>query len=634
MRFHINKIILWLKNGQSRVLPFANNKVNVITGNSDTGKSTILEIIDYCMFGSKSGISDEHIGENVLWYGLNMSINGKTYTIARGQKKGSNFSKEYYFSGIGLIPGLPNDSISEDDLKTIIEQEFAITDKVVFPYGGTLIKQNTKISFRYFWMFNTQSGDVISHSKTYFDKQNEDRYREALPRIFDLATGITTIENLALRDKIERLEKDIMKLEKSKKAEELELEKKDASLMLLIKKAKENKLIASQSKGFKEDYESLQSIVNSNTLKLVGFAEEDALDDLLKERQTLILQIRKLKSFSTKYTKYKKQLSKESDSLKPIAYIQQFSSNIDNDEYKQFLDVLEKEYAEIKQTIKNKMPFEFDVADRLKKLQDKLEEIEQKIDLCPKITYEPISERDRYIALGEVKTEFNRIINAPKNDSAIDEQIKLKSKELDKITRQYTPIEESRINTIEALNDYVHSYIQETKDVFGTYGDYLPSFDYKEKVLKLRKNKSSECAGHTSSSVDLFRHLCLFLGLHEMIMTKEISYVAPFLILDQPTRPYFNSKQTHDYNESKANTKTKDDWTKVKTVFTLLNKFIENVISNNKEMQIIVLEHVSKDAWDNCNYVSLVEEFDGIKNALIPPNINQLQKQSDMPESE
>lgn len=50
MKFNINKIILWLNNGKIRELTFEKNKVNVITGGSSTGKSEIIDIIDYCFF--------------------------------------------------------------------------------------------------------------------------------------------------------------------------------------------------------------------------------------------------------------------------------------------------------------------------------------------------------------------------------------------------------------------------------------------------------------------------------------------------------------------------------------------------------------------------------------------------------
>ena len=87
MKFYIDKLLLWLKDGSLRTLKFENDKVNIITGNSKTGKTAILEIIDYCLCGSRETvvISREHIGENVIWYGIRFCINDKTYTVARGE---------------------------------------------------------------------------------------------------------------------------------------------------------------------------------------------------------------------------------------------------------------------------------------------------------------------------------------------------------------------------------------------------------------------------------------------------------------------------------------------------------------------------------------------------------------------
>ena len=88
--------------------------------------------------------------------------------------------------------------------------------------------------------------------------------------------------------------------------------------------------------------------------------------------------------------------------------------------------------------------------------------------------------------------------------------------------------------------------------------------------------------------------------------------------MDQPSRPYFNNS-TFDYNMSKESLSEKDDWNKVKEIFKLMDMFFENILNDNKHFQIILLEHVSIDAWAGCNNIHLVEIFDGIDNALIPP---------------
>ena len=44
----IEAIVLYSHSGEQRILPFSRG-LNVITGDSKTGKSAIIDIIDYCM---------------------------------------------------------------------------------------------------------------------------------------------------------------------------------------------------------------------------------------------------------------------------------------------------------------------------------------------------------------------------------------------------------------------------------------------------------------------------------------------------------------------------------------------------------------------------------------------------------
>ncbi len=620
MRFCINKIILWLKSGEMRTISFSNNKVNVITGNSDTGKSSVLDIIDYCLCSTKANIPNQHIGVNVLWYGINLTINSKHYTIARGEVKNSIPSVEYFFSGNGRIPELPYSSIGSSELKTILEQEFSINDSVTFAYGGKNITQSTKISYRYFLMFNTQSGDTINDSRVYFDKQSDDRYREALPRIFDLALGITTVENMTLKSKIEYTQKALDRLEKEKLLEETSDDDIKVLKQALLKKSKEFYLVNSQNDD-ERDFINLEGVIVNGKLGLVNFPESNIYDALVEEYQKVELQIKKLNSFNSGYANYKKQLSKEKESLKPIEHLKKFIGNIENDEYKQFIVVLEKEYTQIKKMIVDKMPFETDISNKLADLKAKLDDIEHRIKLCPKINFTPISDSERYIALGEIKSEYTQLLNRPKNKNNIDERIKNKRNELEDYNSKYVDYDSAREATINALNDCIATYMMLAKNAFESYHGYLPSYDYKKRILQLRKSKTNQIESRTSSSVDLFRHLCLFLGMHELSMINKVPYIAPFLILDQPTRPYFQTNKNIDYKETKNNTDSKGDWNKVEEIFLILNEFIKNVQKNKGEMQVIVLEHVSREAWEGRENVHLVEEFDGVKNALIPPRI-------------
>lgn len=100
MKFGFDEIILWSHHNQIRRIHFARNKVNLVTGKSGMGKTSIMKIIDYCLLASKHQIPHSIINENVSWYGIKFYINSNQFIIARKSPIGENVSKDYFF----LIP--------------------------------------------------------------------------------------------------------------------------------------------------------------------------------------------------------------------------------------------------------------------------------------------------------------------------------------------------------------------------------------------------------------------------------------------------------------------------------------------------------------------------------------------------
>jgi len=631
MIFYINRIILWLDTGKKRVLKFEKDKVNIITGNSKTGKTAILEIIDYCLCSSHHNISEEYIGENVTWYGLDFCINNKHYFIARGDTRVN--SSKFYFSATGIEPKIPQDTMSMGDIKNILEEEFSIDKNTVIPFGGKTIKQGSKISYRYFLMFNTISGDIIENSKTYFDKQYDDRYREALPRIFDIATGITTIKDISLREQIDKLKIELNKQYKERDYIINFIENKNLEIKKIIKKAIDAKLITESIDNEQACINQLKNIIetlNLDTVLIEDYSEK--LEKLKIEKQNLEIQKLKLNKFQNRYNKYKKSLEEQREALKPIEYIKaKFEQNIEAEEYLAFLNILENDYKAIKESIKKKMPFENGVKSKIEEIEQAIEKINLQIDLVPTTSYIALDDKTRLVLLGEIKNKFIELINNNLSTENIEEVIKSTQEKIDKIELELNDYEENKKNLINSLNDYIQTYIKLAKEPLDEYGDYLSDYDYKNRMLKLREEKALSPANISSSSDHMYLHLCMFLGLHELLLYNQLPYIPSFLIIDQPTRPYFVNEKNEklkdaDYQQIKETLSKKGDWSKVINIFSLLDGFMKNIKNNNKNFQIIVLEHVSKDAWNGLPNMHLVEEFDGEINALIPPNIKEGKK--------
>lgn len=620
MNFYIDKLLLWLKDGNLRTLQFENDKVNVITGNSKTGKTAVLEIIDYCFCGSNETvvISHEHIGENVTWYGLRFTINEKVYTIARGAIfENGKFSPDYYFSQTGEIPKIPCAKLEEDQIKSILEQEFSIDDDVTIAYGGRSVRKNTRLSFRYFQIFNTLSKDIIANGKMFFDKMTVERYRDVWPQIFDLAFGVIDIESITTQKKISDLHQEISSLEADKKKLGKKAEETNEKLQLLIKQAKETGLV-DEALPFDKALGYLEQLIANGASRFASnFSTEQEYEKLENERDKIALQLAKLKRFKKSYNAYKDSLKDDEDALLPITYLEEkFSANVQG-EYRQFLNILAKELSNVRKAIHDKRPFELDIERRIRELTTRLAALDNQLSRMAHVDYVLIPSAQKLVSLGEIKAEYKHLDLSSIDLSQVDKSIGDKSKELEQLEAMYSETEDRRTLIIDTLNEYIQAYILSAKDALDEYGEFSPWFDYKNQRLTLKKSKSASIAKISSSSDHLYLHLCLFAGMHHMLLAENSQYIPSFLIIDQPSIPYFNNSE-YDYKESENTLSNKSDWAKVKNIFKLWNDFYTLIFKQNKHFQVIMLEHVSENAWINCEHVHLVEIFDGINNALIP----------------
>ncbi|MGB3208055.1 MAG: hypothetical protein WBB28_23985 [Crinalium sp.] len=76
-------IILYSKTGERRTIHFKIGKVNLITGDSRTGKSALIEIVDYCLGRSSCNIPVGPIRDAVAWYALKLQFPTGQLFVAR-----------------------------------------------------------------------------------------------------------------------------------------------------------------------------------------------------------------------------------------------------------------------------------------------------------------------------------------------------------------------------------------------------------------------------------------------------------------------------------------------------------------------------------------------------------------------
>lgn len=123
----ISKIILWptkLELGY-RTINFQLGKVNYIVGDSNTGKSSIWPIIDYCLGSSKLRVPLGVVRDKVSWYGIVIKKDNNNILLARKNNTICNAKSEWIFDkNNNPIPYLPSKNISSiDDIKDFLSSE-------------------------------------------------------------------------------------------------------------------------------------------------------------------------------------------------------------------------------------------------------------------------------------------------------------------------------------------------------------------------------------------------------------------------------------------------------------------------------------------------------------------------------
>jgi len=612
VNFGIDAIVLWSRKGETRSLEFDRNKVNVITGESQTGKSTILKVFDYCFLASNHDIPHDVINDNVSWYGIKFYINDKSFFLARRSPVGSVVSSDYYFSSLGDIPRTLTPNINQDDLRSILETEFSIDDRIRMPFGGKVIKAGSRVSFRYFFLFNTISDDIILNSKNFFDKQEIDRYREALPRVFDLALGIDDLENIVARERKEALLKEINKLERKNNSLVENQSSFASEIRDIAARAAEYGLTPELDKDVTAT--TLRELLDRSNITPNYDASTKRRSDINSQLFSINRQIRKYSQFNEEYKSYKATIKQSKDSLKPLKILIERSSEIVKSEiFDELISSLQADLRVIDEAIRAKRPVESQLNGVIRQLEDKKKALLEELQVLPENPNSFNQLHDMWVFLGEARGKLSVYTCMDEKRAEKPELPDLYRLEGEYEAIQVKDVEAERAATINLIDEVATDLMKQVKTALENYATWYASFNYKEKKIQLRKPKSTLIENIGSSSNHMFLHLIHFLSLHEVAINKRSKFVPTFLIVDQPSRPYWGEEEDVDPENM-----IHSDRAKIRTAFEMLNDFIGTINKEYKQQfQIIMFEHVPSTMFDGLNNVNLLTPFrDG--NALIP----------------
>lgn len=631
--------------------------MSVVTGWSSTGKSSIVDIIDYVLGSGSCSIAVGVIRDTSSWFGLKIETENGMMRIARPKPASRQVSEEVWLQQgddvEGPLPARPIGTTTVDRLKAMLDAFSGLSNLAVDPetergFGG-------RASFRDMASFNLLPQHVVANPYTLFFKADSSSHREKLRHVLPLAMGIVTNEELVQLHQLRLLREEHRKLENELRIRREAIERWSANARGAFYKAQELSLLPAGDAP--DDLRGLITLLSQvvraggqtiDTAGRVGVAvtrleeirrQEELLDKKLgSERRRL----RKLKSLSRSISDYGEVLAEQAASVKGVGWFRAHTDTdgcvlcgSETDFAKTALEELSEPIAELEALATGTSATRPMVDRDLVQVQETLLKTEAELLALRRTRLEFESEIDRERGQSQSLENVFRFIGS--TDQALrmlgdvegDEGLEAKSLKLQsdirKLERQSN--EESRRERGRGLHELISAYIPKFISSLGIEGaDGKPFLDERELNIRFARGgaKDADFLWEIGSGENwMAYHLAALLALHGVFLNRDRNNPVPtFLVIDQPSQVYFPS-DTFDAPPTEAPTPLADrrrarrlsDLESTKRIFSSLARAHQ---AFGGRLQIIVLDHADHHAWGDIEGVKEAANWRGVADFLIP----------------
>lgn len=619
MNLYIASIKMWFKgfrkdSHKTVTYYFEPDKINVITGDSSTGKSSLLNIIDYLLLSDNPTIVENVINENVEFYGMNIFINGNSYVLIRKAPQMGIGSQDVYFEKTDGYPEPYRKTHNVGELNAAFNSIFGIPEHKQ-KTGRTI----STLTFRHFLPFNYLTEDIISSANVYFDIPFfiSRSYDAFLDFALEYANGIKCFDEKGITAEIATTKKELYRYQQKHLKNQDEVRKYKEELGKIFDEAVELKLIPVDNLFLQEDANEMLKYVQRSISaydKLIKDEEDtNKLGNLRKKRDKLLNKISTYRSLMGEMDRQKSLGSRVEDSLRPISYIREHIDEvISSPDTLELLDELENQLQQIKRVKQNPPVLPSDYIRRYEELKQELKECN--------------NELTRLLALRKTIGDpvwLNRTLRIKyrlkdlKSPAVDIYQFAVEQEKVSKIESLETRLKQIHLlphDIKDVLSTYINQYFHSKNGMVDSYPDTSMVYDDADRRISLKKEGVEYPVRNIGSKSNyMFLHLCFFLGLHKSILKNKAQQVGSFIFIDQPSIPYYADKGTLDNDDKKQLTKA----------FCLLNDFMKEIILDEEgHFQIILIEHADESYWKNLEHFHTVAKFSKTENGgLIPKNI-------------
>lgn len=627
----IEQIVIWAKNPnlEPKILTFAKGKINIIYGLSQTGKSAIIPIIDYCLGSTQNKIPVGHIRDCSAWFGIVLNIDETKMLIARENSDEAS-NKIIVLENIEKIPILVDRS-GEMDIKDFKLYLNKIMGVPFYEPTHSMGIRDSRLSFRDLVTFNFQPQYIVANPNCLLYKMDTTQYKRLMLPVFNLVIGAETLENIENRIKLDTLREKLNKLnkrkEETKRAKNIQLEKCESIISNAIKYGLLDETYSDKIRNPKV-YKNILKKLSEKTIRDLSpsIKNADSISDLLndinKEIEPLnnkLISLQSQKEYIEELIKLLKERNEKAKTkinrLEIANFIHDFcEENADETACLCDLEELCSNLNVLTNNLNNKL--EPEIALYVKKLLDIDKEINNismniKILKNEKIEIAKIGEKknivekiyEDIIIKSKILLEFTN-----SKDEDINEQIKDLQKQINEIN--IDDVETEYDNCIKNIIKYGQKYLPDIKEFH-----YISQFIKEDMTIKVKKEEYTHKDFYLwetgSGSNWVAFHIGVILGFHFHFIEKNLP-ILNFIMYDQPSQVYFPQKILKKEDEKFED---KD----VEQVKKMFKTFQDAVKDANGNLQIIVSDHADESVWGDIpeEYKHIVANWSN-GDALIP----------------
>lgn len=622
----IAKIILYSHDGRIRELPFQIGALNVITGASKTGKSALIDIVDYCMGRGECFVAEGVIRRHVSWFAVLFQIGeGQLFVARRNPGPGVKTSPDVYVQrGTDIAAPTISSLVKNttvDALESYLGASIGISENEHRPPVGQT-RAPLEANIRHALTFAFQDQDEIDSKKVLFHRQGDSFIAQAIKDTFPYFLGAIDEDRLLRLAQFDAEKRTLRRLERQMR-EVANTDADDFPLARALVSEARQVGILSQSVSPSEHQGILAALRDATALEVVPDDRivgdgDDALATLRAERQGLRKELEVVKAelratrlFRSENGGFRREAGEQRARLLSVGLFGKETP--DNSHCPLCESALEFALPGVEDVSKalNEINRELDAVEvENPRIQARLASLEERESLIEGRLRENNSRINMRIRENEtfLKQRDNLLVQA-RTIGKITQYLDTAARTGDNsaLARQ---IEEARHRVAllakEIGEDNAQERLETYLNIIGrTMTDYSDALDLEHRGSQLRLDirKLTVIADTMDGPVPLQRmgsgenwvgyHVLTHLALHKWFRQKGRP-VPAFLILDQPSQAHYPPEK--DVKEDGSLEVLEDeDKTAVQKLFSLIAEVAAELAPS---LQIILIDHADlKDDW-------------------------------------